>query len=309
MKMASGGALAFAAPGMAVAALRPGAPELRFRQVHLDFHTSEDIDGVASRFNAEEFADTVAGAHVNSITCFARCHHGWIYYDTKKFPERRHPTLRRNLLEEQIEALHKRDIRAPIYVTIQWDHYTAIKHPEWLTRDQEGRPQSGDRFAAGFYRRLCVNSPYLEFLKEHVADLFDAVPVDGLFLDIVAPQPCSCEYCIPLQRAAGLDPANEEHRRRHALDTINRFKLDFTKFIRGLSKDCTIFYNAGHIGPRHRPVAEAFTHWELESLPSGGWGYLDFPLKVRYTRTLGMDSLGMTGKFHTSWGDFHSYKN
>jgi hypothetical protein len=30
---------------------------------------------------------------------------------------------------------------------------------------------------------------------------------------------------------------------------------------------------------------------------------------MRYARTLGIDSLGMTGKFHTSWGDFQSYKN
>ncbi|MBN1402676.1 MAG: beta-galactosidase trimerization domain-containing protein, partial [Anaerolineae bacterium] len=30
---------------------------------------------------------------------------------------------------------------------------------------------------------------------------------------------------------------------------------------------------------------------------------------ARYARTLGIDHLGMTGKFHTSWGDFHSYKN
>jgi hypothetical protein len=26
-------------------------------------------------------------------------------------------------------------------------------------------------------------------------------------------------------------------------------------------------------------------------------------------RTLGIEALGMTGKFHTSWGDFHSLKN
>ena len=26
-------------------------------------------------------------------------------------------------------------------------------------------------------------------------------------------------------------------------------------------------------------------------------------------RTLGLDYLGQTGKFHTSWGDFHSFKN
>ena len=64
--------------------------DLRFRQVHLDFHTSENIEGIGADFDPEEFAATVEKARVNSITCFARCHHGWIYFDTKAFPERRH---------------------------------------------------------------------------------------------------------------------------------------------------------------------------------------------------------------------------
>jgi hypothetical protein len=55
---------------------------VRFRQVHLDFHTSGLIDSVAAEFDPEEFAATLERAHVDSVTCFARCHHGWIYYDT-----------------------------------------------------------------------------------------------------------------------------------------------------------------------------------------------------------------------------------
>jgi hypothetical protein len=30
---------------------------------------------------------------------------------------------------------------------------------------------------------------------------------------------------------------------------------------------------------------------------------------MRYARNLGLDVLGQTGKFHTSWGDFHSFKS
>ncbi len=36
------------------------------RQVHLDFHTSEMIDQVGSKFSAEEFADTLKNANVES---------------------------------------------------------------------------------------------------------------------------------------------------------------------------------------------------------------------------------------------------
>ena len=119
----------------------PNGFDLRFRQIHLDFHTSEHIPGVGAEFDAEQFVSTLEKARVNSVTCFARCHHGYIYYDTKAFPERRHPHLKRNLLKEQIDACHKRNIRVPIYVTIQWDQFTANAHPEWRVVTEQGMLQ------------------------------------------------------------------------------------------------------------------------------------------------------------------------
>jgi len=282
---------------------------LRFRQVHLDFHTSEHIAGIGDQFDPERFAALLERARVNSITCFARCHHGLIYYDTKKFPERKHPHLKRHLLKEQIEACHKHNIRVPIYLTVQWDYFTSLRHPEWLVLDEKGAPTGTPVFEPGFYRYLCVNTPYREFLDAHVREIFDTVPVDGLFFDIVQPCDCACFHCRTAMEKAGLNPSDGDARRAFGLRTINEFHRSMTAYVRKFDKNCSIFYNAGHIGPRHREVAQAYTHWELESLPSGGWGYLDFPLKQRYVRTLGMEALGMTGKFHTSWGDFHSLKN
>ena len=76
------------------------------------------------------------------------------------------------------------------------------------------------------------------------------------------------------------------------------------------SKECTIYYNSGHIWPYHRRAGEAFTHFDLESLSSSmSWPYPYFQTTARYARTLGKDIVGMTGKFHTTWGDFHSFKN
>ena len=284
--------------------------DLRFRQIHLDFHTSEHIEGVGFEFYPEEFAATLERARVNSITCFGRCHHGWIYFNTQAFPERRHTYMTRNLLKEQIEACHARNIRVPIYLTVQWDHFTANEHPEWLAVDEKGCILGTPPFEAGFYRELCVNSPYVDtFLKPHVQEVLERLPVDGIFFDIVRPLECSCRYCRAKMEEQDLEPVNAEARRQFGLQTINNFKRDMTRFVRQFNEECTIFYNASHIGPRHRSVADAYTHFELESLPSGGWGYLHFPMTIRYARNLGIDCLGMTGKFHTSWGDFHSFKN
>ena len=284
---------------------------MRMRQIHLDFHTSEAIAGVGSKFDPDEFGDTLQEARVNSITCFARGHHGWIYYDSKAHPERIHPQLeRRNLLAEQIEACHARGIRAPIYTTVQWDHLTARQHPEWLCINEDGTYQGNGMYEAGFYRRIALNSPYMDFLKAHVADIFACLPaVDGLFFDIVHAADDSSVWTTRAMLEAGLDPSDPAERLRYGGVVLDNFRSEMSAYVRQFSDDCTIFYNRGHVGPHNRRNMGAFTHWELESLPSGHWGYIHFPLTIRYARTLGLPSVGHTGKFHTAWGDFHSFKN
>jgi hypothetical protein len=247
-----------------------GEFDLRFRQIHLDFHTSEFIDGVCSQFYPEEFAAILEKARLNSITCFARCHHGWIYSDTQLNPERRHPHLAINLLKTQIDACHDRNIRVPIYTSAQWDHYTASQHPEWLALDEKGHYSSflgTSPFEAGFYRDLHLNSPYVEtFLKPHVREILESLPTDGLFFDVVRPLPCVFRYCRAKMELGGLDFSDAHDRQRFALQTINQFMLDMTQFIRQFDYECAIFYNAGHIGTRHRSIADAYTYFELKSL-------------------------------------------
>jgi hypothetical protein len=283
---------------------------LVFRQIHLDFHTSEQIPQVGSTFDAEEFADTLARAHINSITCFARCHHGMLYYDSKLFPERIHPHLKnKNLLKEQIEACHARGIRVPIYITVQWDYYTSERHPEWLNLEADGRIAGTEPYKAGFYKRLMVNSPYLDFLKAQTKEVLEMFPCDGFFFDIVKPLDDSSRWTKEQMIAEGLDPSQEATRLKFGLHVINEFKRDMSAFVKNINPESAIFFNGGHIGPRHRSVKDTYDHFEVESLPSGHWGYLHFPMSMRYARTLGADCLAHTGKFHTAWGDFHSYKN
>ncbi len=100
------------------------------RQVHLDFHTSPFIPDVGTEFDAKAFARTLKQAHVNSVTIFAKCHHGMCYFPTRSGVI--HPALKgKDLMGQMIEALHREGIRAPIYVTVAWEEDAANKHPEW----------------------------------------------------------------------------------------------------------------------------------------------------------------------------------
>ena len=56
---------------------------MRFRQVHLDFHTSEHIEDIGKKFDKKQFQTALKKGHINSITLFSKCHHGWAYHPSK----------------------------------------------------------------------------------------------------------------------------------------------------------------------------------------------------------------------------------
>lgn len=70
-----------------------------------------------------------------------------------------------------------------------------------------------------------------------------------------------------------------------------------------------VFHNTSHLAPGDRSIVPHFSHFELESLPTGGWGYDHFPISAAFARTLGKPYVGMTGKFHTFWGEYGGYKH
>ena len=280
---------------------------LAFRQIHLDFHTSELIPGVGAKFDPEEFVRTLKAARVNSITCFSRCHHGMIYHDTK-FPAR-HPHLQVNLLAEQIRACHADGIRVPIYISVGLDEYMAQRHPEWLELQPDGKLKGAAPLQAG-WRKFCLNdTPYVQYVIDQTAEVLEMFPTDGLFFDIIHQGQCVCRTCLPRMLEQGFNPEVEEDRKRYAAQVLRDFKKRLTREVRQRNEDCLLFFNSGHVSPAFREVLDCYSHLELESLPSGGWGYDHFPLTVRYARNLGLDTLGMTGKFHKSWADFGGFKN
>jgi hypothetical protein len=282
---------------------------LRMRQIHLDYHTAGQIGDVGADWDAQTFVETLQRAHVNSITLFARCHHGYVYYTPTRFTQ--HPSLAFDLLSAQVEACHAAGIRAPIYVTVGWDELAAREHPEWQEVTPQGVLGQHSPLEAR-WKKLCLNSPYLDYVwaqTEEVIDLFGG-EVDGFFFDIIHQGECVCPHCIRGMSEGGLRPDSAADRQRFALRVLDRYRRRFAERVWARVPGCTIFHNAGHIHASLRATRDTFSHFELESLPSTGmWGYNHFPITVRYARTLGKPLLGMTGKFHTSWGDFSSFKN
>lgn len=280
---------------------------MRFRQVHLDFHTSECLSGIGSKFSKEQFQRALKLGHVDSITLFSKCHHGWAYHPSEA--NEMHPGLDFDLLGAQIEAAHEIGVKTPVYLSAGLDEKTARRHPEWLLRNADETIGWTPDFTRPGYHRLCFGTPYLDYLLAQIAEVCENYDADGIFLDIVGIIPCYCQTCVRRMRERGWDPYKPENAYRLAVETYLNYTRRVRETIDRYHPGMPVFHNAGHIDIGNREFAHANTHLELESLPTGGWGYDHFPLSAAYARTLGMEYLGMTGKFHRSWGEFGGFKH
>ncbi len=288
--------------------------DVPFRQIHLDFHTSPLIPDVAADWDADVFGDTMAAAHVESVNLFATCHHGLAYYPSTVVQV--HPALRVDLLGEQIDALRARGIGTTVYVTVGWNVSAAERHPEWLQVRLDGTLVRPPATSApwGTWPTMCLNGGYADELEAVVGELLDRYPLDGFWFDIVRydADACACQVCLPeLRTFAAAEGGSIEdaalRRRFHDL-VARRWMRRMSAFVRARRPDAGLYYNS-RWGMHLAEETDAYTQLEIESLPTGGWGYGFFPLWARYGRTLGLPTVGMTGRFALSWADWGGLKH
>ena len=284
-------------------------PQLRFRQIHLDFHTSPDIDGIGAKFDKARWQDTLCKAHVNSVTLFSKCHHGWSYHPTKV--GKMHPHLNFDLLRAQYDACKEVGIAAPVYLSAGVDNLAAGEHPDWREITAEGAFSGWvtSPLKPGF-QMMDFLSPYLDYLCAQIEEAVRLFPdCDGIFLDIISQAPGCSKWRMACMEEKGLDAELLADRQVAADAAMEAYYRMTTQAARCLSQDMRIFHNSGHIQRGRRDLLKYFSHLELESLPTGGWGYDHFPMSAKYAGNLGLDFLGMTGKFHTTWGEFGGFKH
>ncbi|MEI8194411.1 MAG: alpha-L-fucosidase, partial [Phycisphaerae bacterium] len=247
------------------------------RTIHLDFHTGPATPEVGRDFDAAHFAQIFKDAHVDSVTVFAKCHHGHMYYNTSH--PARHPTLPHgmDLLGQQIDALHRLGIRAPIYLSGQCDEFAANTHPDWVAMTPELKQVkwSTGPFDAG-WQILDMSSPYQDYLADQLAEVLRLfAPVDGIFLDMLWDQVSCTKWAIDGMKRQGLDPREPADRDCYAHQVALGFMARYRKMIenaKGGQGAMGVWFNS-------RPKINLYDekhlvhHVEIEALPTGGWGY------------------------------------
>jgi hypothetical protein len=223
-----------------------------------------------------------------------------------------HPHLRFDLLRAQFDACKEMDVNVPIYITAGADSLAGDEHPEWREFSIEGHFQGWGSNAINQpgFKKMCFGTPYLGYLCAQIAEAVRLFPdCNGIFLDIIFQGECCCKWCLAGMEERGLDADKPEDRRLYAGEILERYYRETTAACRCEDPNMPVFHNSGHVTKGRRDILKYFSHLELESLPTGGWGYDHFPMSAKYALQTGLDFLGMTGKFHTTWGEFGGFKH
>lgn len=291
------------------------------RTIHLDFHTGPHIPDIGKDFDTERFAKTFKDAHIDSVTLFAMCHHGHLYYDTAH--PARHPGLSKdlNLLEEQIAALKSVGIRTPIYLSVQCNEYAANLHPDWIALTTEGQhvkrgyelrgEHNNKQSLTAGWQIMDMSSPYQDFLADILQEVLDKfAPTDGIFMDMCWDQVSCSKWAIDGMLKNGFDPKSEDDRNKYARFIAHQYMGRYRDMVEKAHKGhppSGVWFNSRPKTNLH--IEKKFLrHVEVEALPTGGWGYAYFPYVSRFVRPLGLPTLSHTGRFFKSWGDNTSLK-
>ncbi|MHB1357884.1 MAG: DUF4838 domain-containing protein, partial [Anaerolineae bacterium] len=160
-----------------------------FRKLFFDFHSPGNTVGLASRYDAEKWAERVQAANAQAVSVITKCGFGYSYYQ-KGHIRYVHPQLAAgvDMLGEQIEALHRRGIKALGYYHTFNSEPIAGEHPEWLEREADGKEKG---------TQVCLLSPLVkEWMLPHIVEIITNYDVDGMFFDgTYAYSICHCESC------------------------------------------------------------------------------------------------------------------
>ncbi len=290
------------------------------RQVHLDFHTSEHLENIGAKFNKEIWQKTLKDANVNSINIFAKGHHGFSYYPTKVGTQ--HPNLNFDLLKAQIDASHEIGIKTPFYFAIGWSVLDAEMHPEWIIKNKNGKSKKGDLikklkdddpYPNFTWELLMPEGSYLDMILKQTEELCKNYKVDGFWYDIIPNNAINYnEYSRKGLKKNGIDIDNDLEVEKHHVAKIKFFMASCNAIIKKYYPGASIFYNwSTHMNNSNTfkyNLYEYNTAHDLEDLPTTWEGYNEFPLRAKYFSNIGKPITGMSGKFHTAWGEFGGFK-
>jgi hypothetical protein len=176
-----------------------------FRRNLVDMHIDGWNPDFLSRFDPRAYFDCLKTARIQSPMIYTHSHAGYCNWDSASGEV--HPAFKgNNRIRALFDLCHADGMDVVAYYSLIYNNRVYAAHPDWRMIDAAGRgsrewgeADAGSRMmnGRGRYGLICPNNPdYRDFLQRQFAELCDAYPFEGIFLDMTFwPMVCLCNAC------------------------------------------------------------------------------------------------------------------
>jgi len=168
-----------------------------WRRMLIDMHIPDWEKEFLSKYEPEQIAEQYERAGLQSVMFYCQSHTGICNWPAKtgKVHE---ALLNRDVVEEMVDQLKKRDIFSCAYYSVIFNNWAYLAHEEW--RIVSANP--GSSIFQGRAGNCCPNNPdYRSFALEQARDLVERYDFDGFFYDMTFwPNVCLCPHCRELYK-------------------------------------------------------------------------------------------------------------
>jgi hypothetical protein len=274
-----------------------------YRKLFFDFHSHSSAVGLASAFDAENWAERIKDANAQAVSVFVKGGQGWSFY-RRGSVRYVHPQLPEGLdmLEEQIRAFHKRGLRVIGYYHTFNSEPVARDHPDWVMRDANGAPAGNS---------ICMLGPLLEeHILPHVREVVENYELDAMFFDgTYAGRRCYCDACKERFRseAGGEIPINENDPMwpkyvAWSLDAFRDVRSRISEAIHSVRPGLPVSYNVVYTMNMPEPIPDHLGNLMIDVPPDDQ--AFNGSYQARYWATLGIPFDIMNSAFLQWWGDW-----
>ena len=168
--------------------------ERGYRRVILDMHIGDWDEGFLAGYDAAALAESCERARLTSLMVYCVSHVGLCYWPTKH--GKMHAGLKgRDIVGEVLEQLKSRGVAACGYMSVVFDNWAFLEHPDWRQQPAGSEPDGSG--AVSRYGVVCPNNPdYRAYVMAQVDDLYGRYDFDGAFFDMTFwPTICLCPHC------------------------------------------------------------------------------------------------------------------
>ncbi|MDO5423734.1 MAG: alpha-L-fucosidase [Eubacteriales bacterium] len=170
------------------------------RRYFLDFHIDDWNEEFLSQYDPEHYAKCCQESGATAATFMANTHSGLVNWPSKA-GGRMHRTFEgRDMLQETIDALHRRGLDAVVYYVFIYVIDYWEKHPEARTVREDGRmvkQRVGAKNGESRFATCCINDPgYRHYALAELTEICENYDFEGIWPDMTFwPTVCYCANC------------------------------------------------------------------------------------------------------------------